>query len=57
MTQEQRINDILEVLLRYTVRDFSERIEISESGDELDAVAVGINTLGEEMAAKLREGY
>lgn len=55
MTQEQRINDILEVLLRYTVRDFSERIEISESGDELDAVAVGINTLGEEMAAKLRE--
>lgn len=46
---QERINTILEVLLKYTVMDFSEKIAVSEKGDELDAIAVGLNTLSEEL--------
>lgn len=48
---ETRVNTIMEALLLYTLMDFSTKLEISESGDELDAIAVGLNTLGEELKA------
>lgn len=48
---QARITRIMDVLLKYTVMDFSEKAEISEIGDELDAIAVGLNTLAEELAA------
>lgn len=47
----ERINSLMEVLLRYTLMDFSAKAEISEAGDELDAIAVGLNTLAEELIA------
>ncbi len=46
---EKRINILMEVLLKYTLMDFSQQIEISDAGDELDAIAVGLNTLAEEI--------
>jgi PAS domain S-box-containing protein len=46
---EKRTNELLEVLLRYTLMDFSQKASISPAGDELDAIAVGLNTLGEEL--------
>ena len=53
---QQRIDKILEVLMSYTMSDFSMRAEISEAGDELDAIALGLNTLAEELvAAKTNE--
>jgi light-regulated signal transduction histidine kinase (bacteriophytochrome) len=45
----ERITGLMEVLLRYTLMDFSAKAEISESGDELDAIAVGLNTMAEEL--------
>ncbi len=48
----ERINSILQVLLRYTVMDFSLKAEISPAGDELDAIALGLNTLAEELDVK-----
>src|SRR6266480_4701699 len=42
---QERITEISEVLLKYTLMDFSRQIKISEAGDELDAIAVGLNTL------------
>ena len=50
---EKRINNIMEILLRYTVMDFSTKIEITQKGDELDAIGVGINTMAEELKAAL----
>jgi len=47
----ERINAILDVLLKYTKLDFSEKIAISDTGDELDAIAIGLNTLSEELVA------
>ncbi|HXD94403.1 MAG TPA: PAS domain-containing protein [Bacteroidia bacterium] len=47
----ERINTILDVLLKYTKLDFSEKIAISDIGDELDAIAIGLNTLSEELVA------
>jgi PAS domain S-box-containing protein len=47
--QEARINKLIEVLLKYTIMDFSMRCEISDRRDELDAMAAGLNTLGEEL--------
>lgn len=46
---ETRVNNVMEALLQYTLMDFSKKLEISESGDELDAIAVGLNTLAEEL--------
>jgi light-regulated signal transduction histidine kinase (bacteriophytochrome) len=51
---ETRINRLLEVLLKCTVQDFSDKLQISELGDDLDAIAVGINTLAEELSDKIR---
>lgn len=48
---EDRINVLMEALLKVTLMDFSVKIEISEYGDELDAIAVGLNTLVEELKA------
>ncbi|MDF2437979.1 MAG: hypothetical protein K0Q95_2355 [Bacteroidota bacterium] len=47
----ERINSLMEVLLKYTVMDFSAKAEITSEGDELDAIAVGLNTLAEELQA------
>ncbi|MDB5284427.1 MAG: hypothetical protein JWO06_3502, partial [Bacteroidota bacterium] len=44
-----RLNEIVEVLLKYTLMDFSIKLDISDRGDELDAIALGLNTLGEEL--------
>lgn len=48
---QDRINNLLDILIKYTKLDFSEKITVSENGDELDAIAVGLNTLSEELAA------
>jgi signal transduction histidine kinase len=52
---EARVNSILDVLLKYTLIDFSEQAEVSEAGDDLDAIAVGINTLAEELQDKIEK--
>ena len=41
---QERINAILDMLLKYTLMDFSQKMTITEFGDELDAIAVGLNT-------------
>lgn len=46
---EKRTNEFSEVLLRYTLMDFTEKVSIGKAGDEMDAIAVGLNTLGEEL--------
>jgi PAS domain S-box-containing protein len=50
---EKRISDIMNLLLKYTLFDFSEKMEVSPAGDEIDAIAVGLNTLAEELQAKV----
>ncbi len=54
-SNEERTNKILEVLLRYTLMDFSEKAVISTVGDELDAISVGLNTLGEELESHIKQ--
>jgi len=51
---ESRINSIMEVLLKYTLMDFSVQATVSELGDDLDAIAVGINTLADELQDKIQ---
>lgn len=52
---EKRITSILDALIKITQMDFSEKIEISEAGDELDAIAVGLNTMAEELEFHIHE--
>lgn len=52
----QIINDarlllIQEQLIKFTQMNFSSSIPVSEKGDEIDAIIVGLNTLGEELSA------
>ncbi|HXC04361.1 MAG TPA: ATP-binding protein [Bacteroidia bacterium] len=46
---ENRMNKLLDVLLKFTRLDFSTQAEVSSRGDEIDAVALGLNTLSEEL--------
>lgn len=55
ISAEQRLEVILEVLLAYTRMDFQKTLPVTEAGDEIDAVATGINMLGEELAYSLEK--
>ena len=46
---QRRIDDIFNILLKYTVMNFLDKAPISERADEIDAIAAGLNTLGEEL--------
>lgn len=46
---QQRIDHIIEVLISLAQQDFSARARVSERLDEVDAIAVGINMLAEEL--------
>jgi hypothetical protein len=47
-----RLELIKEQLIKYTQLDFSGHIHVSENSDEIDAIIVGLNTLGEELSEK-----
>lgn len=52
---EKRIVRILDALIKTTRLDFSEKITMSDRGDELDAIAVGLNTMSEELEFHLQQ--
>src|SRR5687768_870370 len=41
--KESRIEGLLDILLKYTVLDFSVTAEVQDEGDHIDALAVGLN--------------
>lgn len=47
--KERRKHEIMNILLQYTVLDFSQRAQISPRKDELDAIAAGLNAMSEEI--------
>lgn len=47
--EDKRIDRILEILLEYIQNNFSHSVPVSEKGDKIDAIAVGLNTLREEL--------
>jgi signal transduction histidine kinase/CheY-like chemotaxis protein len=47
--QEQTVNAFIEVISSFTNLDFKRKLTISENGTILDAIATGINILGEEL--------
>ena len=51
----RRLNQLVDLLLKYTLMDFTQQIEISGRGDELDAIALGLNTLGEELDSHINQ--
>lgn len=56
--KEQRLENILNVLLQHSKLDFSVKAPIGDLGDEVDALAAGINALADELdffARQLRE--
>ncbi len=52
---EKRLNNIMNSLLQTSRLDFSGKIEVSEKGDEIDAIAVGFNTMSEELEFHLQQ--
>jgi two-component sensor histidine kinase len=49
-SQDARANEILEVILAFARLEFSSKVTISPSGEEvLDGIGVGVNMLGEEL--------
>ena len=52
--RQSRLEQLIEVMLRYTTMDFGSKAEISDAGDEVDALAAGINTMAEELQYHLQ---
>ena len=52
---EKRIVAIMDALIKTTQMDFSEKLVVSDRGDELDAIAVGLNTMSEELEFHLHQ--
>jgi signal transduction histidine kinase/ActR/RegA family two-component response regulator len=50
LDQEQMVATFIEVISSYTNLDFKQKLPISESGTIWDAIATGINMLGDELA-------
>jgi signal transduction histidine kinase len=48
--QDQTIETFIEVISSFTNLDFSQKLPISENGTIFDAIATGINMLGDELA-------
>ena len=51
---ERRTNAITEALLKTAMLDFTSKMEISDRGDELDAIAIGLNMVSEELEAHIK---
>jgi serine/threonine-protein kinase len=52
-TDSDRVERILDVLLRLAAGDLAARAEVSGVGDNIDAVAAGVNMLAEEIRARV----
>lgn len=55
-TDSERIDCILDALLRLAAGDFTARTEVTCEGGNLDALAAGINMLAEEIQARVEAG-
>lgn len=52
-SEKLRSEKILEVIMSYARLDFSEKTIISDKGDVYDAIAAGVNMLGEELKSSV----
>jgi PAS domain S-box-containing protein len=52
---EIRINEILETLLKFTRFDFTKPVNVGDYDDELAAIGLGLNVLGDEIKSHLEE--
>ena len=48
-SQSERIHDLVNVIVQYARLEFEAQVPVSERGDDIDALAAGINMLGEEL--------
>jgi PAS domain S-box-containing protein len=48
-SQQQTVNSFIEVISSFANLDFNHKLPISENGTVMDAIATGINILGEEL--------
>lgn len=50
---QTRVEKLMDIIVRYTMLDFSDKAEVSNHGDEIDALAMGFNSLSEELQAAI----
>ncbi|HXB40331.1 MAG TPA: hypothetical protein VNZ49_07290 [Bacteroidia bacterium] len=49
LKNDKRLSLIQEQLIKFVRLDFSGNLPVSEKGDDIDAIIIGMNTLGEEL--------
>jgi PAS domain S-box-containing protein len=54
-SDQHRINKVLEIVLQYVEKDFSNTIPVSDKGDDLDALSTALNTMSEELQSYIAE--
>src|SRR6185295_2095836 len=50
-SNNERLNSILDVIMAVAQLDYSKKAKLSRNADHIDALAAGINMLGEEIKA------
>src|SRR5690242_18685484 len=56
-TQKQTVNNIIEVISSFANLDFKQKLPVSENGTVMDAIATGINVLGDELEHSTASKY
>lgn len=52
---KMRLNQLLDVLLQYNMMDFSHKAQLTDKGDEIDAIAAGVNALVDELEFRMQK--
>jgi len=53
--QNKQLNEILDMIGRIAALDFSKTLSVSDNNDKMDAIALGLNMLSEELNANVVE--
>jgi hypothetical protein len=56
MEKDERLELIKQQLLKFNQLDFTVQVPLSERGDDIDAIIIGLNTLGEELNSRVFSG-
>lgn len=48
-SDRKRLEELMDILLEFSISNFTKKASLSDLGDEVDAIAAGLNAMGEEM--------
>lgn len=55
MKEDKRLLEISDLIVRLANADFTKQLEVSEKGDDIDSIIIGLNLIGEELESYIKQ--